>query len=139
MTGGEESELAIVVRARDQASAELKTIQRHVEDLGDKASKFIGGAVTTATRLATVGVAGLAAAGFNTVKSFNESEAAGAQLNAVLTSTGGAAGVTAQMANDAGALQISERAHLSTTSSSNRRNGTQFRQVPSATTSWGRF
>lgn len=73
----------------------------------DKASKVLAGVGDSFTKLlkaSAVGVAAIGGAaiafGVSAVKSFEESENAAAQLNAVLKSTGGAAGVTADQAND---------------------------------------
>lgn len=72
----------------------------------DKASKVLAGVGNSFNQLmkmtaagAAVAAAGAFAFGVSAVKSFQESENAAAQLNAVLKSTGGVAGVTADEAN----------------------------------------
>jgi hypothetical protein len=100
MFGGD-SALSIVVRARNEASKTLKEVQgdvdgmgRHVESGGGKMGAALG--VARAGLLAT-GAAAVAFGGLS-VKSFMESQEATAQLNAVLASTKGIAGVTADEA-----------------------------------------
>ena len=84
--------LKIVVQAKDEASSQLKGLAAVGQKLQSEFSQV--GVVA--------GVAfGLVAAGlYSVVKSAADAEAVQAQLNAVLASTGGVAGVTAQAAND---------------------------------------
>lgn len=78
-----------VITADDRASSVLAGV-------GNSFSKLLK---LTAVGVAAAG-AGAVAFGVSAVKSFQESENAAAQLNAVLKSTGGIAGVTADQAND---------------------------------------
>ena len=76
-------------------SSKLKNISSGIADFGKQAAIFTG-----------LVAAGVAVFGKQSVDAFNESEAAAAQLKAVLKSTGGVAGVTAAEAiNLAAALQ----------------------------------
>lgn len=91
------------------ATAEIKAVISAEDNASDVVSKFgqnigaIGGSLLVAG-------AAMAAFGVMAVNSFNESEAVGAQLNAVLKSTGGIAGVTADEVNGlASALQKTTR------------------------------
>ena len=91
------------------ATAEIKAVITAEDNASDVVSKFgqnigaIGGSLLVAG-------AAMTAFGVMAVNSFNESEAVGAQLNAVLKSTGGIAGVTADEVNGlASALQKTTR------------------------------
>lgn len=79
--------------------AQLSRAEGSVKSFGDKVSHHWDNAVAASNKFA-LGVAaiGAAAVGFGviSVKAFNESEQSLAQLDAVLKSTGGAAGVTRQ-------------------------------------------
>ena len=81
------------VKARDEASAEIRA-------LGANVRQSLGGLAQTA--VTSMAVAGTAVLGFlgASVKAFADSERATAQLEAVIKSTGGAAGVTAQSVLD---------------------------------------
>lgn len=81
------------VKARDEASAEIRA-------LGQNVRESLGGLAQTA--VTSMAVAGTAVIGFlgASVKAFADSERATAQLEAVIKSTGGAAGVTAQSVLD---------------------------------------
>lgn len=80
----------------------LDNADRSVKNLGDNTSKHFGG-VVSATKKVVAGLAAMSVAagvaitafGVSSVKSFMDSENAAAQLNAVLKSTKGVAGVTA--------------------------------------------
>lgn len=101
-----DNDLKIIISAKDSASETLKRVKRDVEDFGDSASKFLGEATATASRLAAVGLLAVGAAAVDAVKSFSESENVQAQLNAVLESTHRAAGLYIEDLNDqAAALQ----------------------------------
>lgn len=92
-----DTELSIIVRARNEASKIIKEVQDDARGAGAAIKKGFEDAVPASQALA-VGVAaiGAAAVGFGvmSVKAFMEAEDASAQLDAVLKSTGGAANVT---------------------------------------------
>jgi hypothetical protein len=85
------------------ATTEIKAIIT-ADDRASKVLSGVGNSIASVGKLATIGLAaaGVAAAAFGamSVKSFSESEDAAAQLGAVLKSTGGVAGVTAEKANE---------------------------------------
>jgi len=91
------------------ATAQIKAVITAEDRASETISKFGHGVGTVAKGVAVgVAVAGAAVAAFGvaSVGAFMESEDAAAQLNAVLKSTGGVAGVTADQANAlASALQ----------------------------------
>lgn len=104
-----QTEMQIIVRAIDEASANLKKIQNSVSDLGDKAKTGTKSVTGLAGAFALGNIAAMAGSkifGFvvdNLKDMVTEAATAGAgqaQLAAVITSTGGAAGVSAQMANE---------------------------------------
>lgn len=96
----------ITINAKDNASATLGRISGEMKQFGSNASQFIGSAVRTASVAAVAGITAVGVAAFQSVKAFNESEQAVTQLNAVLKSTNGVAGITAeQVQNMAGELQ----------------------------------
>ena len=106
---GNDSELNIVVRAKNEASRVLGGIKDDVEGIGGGIKNAFQSAVGPSTALlsgVTAAAAGVGAFGFASVKAFNEAELASAQLGAVLKSTGNAAGVTKdQLLEQATALQ----------------------------------
>lgn len=85
-----------VITADDKASSVLKNFSNNADTMGQK--------INHVAKLAAVGVAaaaaGVVAFGVSSVKSYQESEDALAQLNATLASTKGVAGVTAEAATD---------------------------------------
>lgn len=87
-----QAEIKAVITADDRASSTLSKFGSHLGGVGD------------AAKVAAVGIlaagAAVAAFGISSLNAFKESEDAAAQLGAVLKSTGGAAGVSADMAND---------------------------------------
>ena len=91
------AELSFVVKAIDQASGTLNSVNNEIDGLNTKSSK-LGGMLKGGLALgATAAVAGMAALGTVLVQSVKEAQAAqevSAQLDAVLKSTGGAAGMT---------------------------------------------
>lgn len=91
MALGSEANIKAVITADDRASNVLKNFGDHAQGVGSK----VAGALEVAAKLLAVGGAAAAVFGVQSVKAFNESEAAIAQTNAVLKSTGNAAGVTA--------------------------------------------
>lgn len=106
---GNDSELSIIVRARNEASKIIKEVQDDARGAGANIKKGFEDALPASKALA-VGVAaiGAAAVGFGvmSVKAFMEAEDASAQLDAVLKSTGNAAGITKdQLLDQATALQ----------------------------------
>lgn len=89
-----DTNLDLVIRLKDEASASLKTVGANLEGFGNKAASFIGGTLKIAAVGATAAIGGLTAAAYTSVQAFNESAQVGAQLEAVLKSTKGAAGLT---------------------------------------------
>ena len=91
------AELSFVVKAIDQASGTLNSVNNEIDGMHTKSSK-LGGMLKGGLALgATAAVAGIAALGTVLVQSVKEAQAAqevAAQLDAVLKSTGGAAGMT---------------------------------------------
>lgn len=84
------------------ATAEIKAVISADDRASDTISKFGSGIGSVAKGItAGIAIAGAATAAFGvaSVMAFTESEDAAAQLNAVLKSTGGVAGITAEAAN----------------------------------------
>jgi len=95
-------QIKAVITAEDRASATLRNFGNNASSLGNTLKKGL--------KLAAIGIAAAGAAaiafGVSSVKSYGESQAALAQLNSVLKSTKGVAGVTAKSAiNLANSLQ----------------------------------
>lgn len=90
----------IILRARDEASATLKGVRGEMDKVGNAAKAGLGQAVQGGAILGGVAIAGLGAAIGASIANINEAQAASAQLDAVLKSTGGAAGVSAQQIKD---------------------------------------
>jgi hypothetical protein len=86
----------IVVTVDDKASSTLGSIGSTLGSIGTTLSQM----VVAGAAAATAGVAALAAGLYSCVDAAAEAQTVQAQLEAVLTSTGGVAGVTAQAAND---------------------------------------
>lgn len=87
-------QIKAVITAEDRASATLRNFGNNASSLGNTLKKGLG---VAAIGLAAAGAAAIAF-GVSSVKSYQESENALAQLNAVLKSTKGVAGVTAKSA-----------------------------------------
>lgn len=106
---GNESDLNIVVRAKDEASRVLNDVQNKTKGFSKEIeSSFKSAAAPSAVLLGAVTAVGAATAAFgvSSVKAFMESENAITQLEAAIKSTGGAAGVTsAELQKQATALQ----------------------------------
>lgn len=106
---GNDSELSIIVRARNEASRVMKEVMDDAKGIGGSVKKSFEDAVPASTAMAgAVAAAGAAVVGFgvSSVKAFMEAQDASAQLDAVLKSTGGAANVTKdQLLEQATALQ----------------------------------
>lgn len=106
---GNDQELSIIVRARNEASKVIKQAQEDARGAGAAIKKGFEDAVPASQALAVgVAAAGAAVVGFavSSVKAYAEAEQASAQLDAVLQSTGNAAGVTKdQLLDQATALQ----------------------------------
>lgn len=106
---GSDQELSIIVRARNEASKIIKQVQDDARGAGAQIKKGFEDAVPASAALAAgVAAVGAAAIGFGvmSVKAFMEAEDASAQLDAVLKSTGEAAGITKdQLLDQATALQ----------------------------------
>jgi phage-related protein len=99
--------LSLVIQLKNEASKAAKEMQGDLKGVGKSAKDVvkdlgkIGGAIATAgLALATAGVMTLAGALTGCVLQAADAQLVQADLNAVLTSTGGIAGVTAQQAND---------------------------------------
>lgn len=93
---GNDQELSIIVRARNEASKIIKQVQDDARGAGAQIKKGFEDAVPASAALAAgVAAVGAAAIGFGvmSVKAFMEAEDASAQLDAVLQSTGHAAGL----------------------------------------------
>lgn len=93
-----DANIRAVITADDKASSVLSKFGKGIESVGGTAAHVLGSVVKGAAIAATAGIAGLTAASIASVKAFEESENAAAQLNAVLKSTKGVAGVTADEA-----------------------------------------
>lgn len=94
---GNDSELNIIVRAKNEASKVLGSISDDVKGIGGTLKGAFDSAVgPSAALLGGVTAAGAAVGAFGvaSVKAFGEAQLASAQLDAVLQSTGNAAGVT---------------------------------------------
>jgi phage-related protein len=106
---GNDQELSIIVRARNEASKIIKQVQDDSRGAGAAIKKGFEDAVPASQALAVgVAAAGAAVVGFGimSVKAYAEAEQASAQLDAVLQSTGNAAGITKdQLLDQATALQ----------------------------------
>lgn len=96
----------IVIDADDKASKEIQGVHGALDKLGGLAKGVLMGGAAVGAQA----VAGLASVLTDSVQAAMDAQEAQAQLDAVLKSTGGAAGVTADMANDlAAALQKTTR------------------------------
>lgn len=84
----------IILRARDEASGVLNKVGKEVSDLGGHAKKFLGDAVRGGAMVGAVGLAALAGGVGMAIANINEAQTATAQLESVLKSTKGAAGLT---------------------------------------------
>lgn len=106
---GNDSELSIIVRARNEASRVMKEVMNDAKGVGGSIKKSFTDAVPASAAMGgAVLAAGAAVTGFgvSSVKAFMEAQDASAQLDAVLKSTAGAAGVTKdQLLEQATALQ----------------------------------
>ena len=106
---GNDSELSIVVRARNEASKVLDQVRNDASGIGGHISKSFKDAVPASAALgAAVAGAGLAVVAFgkSSLDAYKEAQEAVAQLDAVIKSTGGAAGVTSvELQKQATALQ----------------------------------
>ena len=91
-----QANIKAVITAEDRASAALKNFGNNASTMGSKIKK---GLKIAAVATAAAGAAAIAF-GVSSVKSFQESEKATAQLNAVLKSTKGAAGISAKAATN---------------------------------------
>jgi hypothetical protein len=86
----EERILEIVLKARDEASKEIQNVGKEAGGLAN----LLAGSFKNAAILSGAALAGLAVEAVRSVGAFEESQAAVSQLEAVLHSTGGVAGVT---------------------------------------------
>jgi len=88
--------LEVVLKARDEASATIEGMGKKVGGLSD----LLAGSFKNATIVSAAALAGLGAVAFTSITAFEESQKVMAQTEAVLKSTGGAAGVTADEINN---------------------------------------
>lgn len=84
----------IILRARDEASKTLKDVEGNIGKVGSAAKAGLGQAVQGGAIVGGLALAGLGAAVGGAIANINESQAATAQLDAVLKSTAGAAGLS---------------------------------------------
>jgi hypothetical protein len=90
-----ERELAILLRARDQASKTIGGVEKKVSGLGHTAGK-LGGALKTASVVGGAALGGVLVGGIvSGIRSLDELQRVQAQTNAVIKSTKGAAGISA--------------------------------------------
>jgi len=106
---GNDSELSIIVRAKNEATKVLNAVRDDANKLGKSLSdNFNAAKAPSAALLASVTAVGVGVAAFakSSVDAYMEAEQASAQLEAVLKSTGSAAGVTSEeLQKQATALQ----------------------------------
>jgi len=106
---GNDSELSIIVRAKNEATKVLNAVRDDANRLGKSLSdNFNAAKAPSAALLASVTAVGVGVAAFakSSVDAYMEAEQASAQLEAVLKSTGSAAGVTSEeLQKQATALQ----------------------------------
>lgn len=86
----------IILRARDEASKVLKDVEGNIGKVGNAAKAGLGEAVKGGAIVGSIALAGLGAAVGGAIANINESDTAIAQLEAVLRSTAGAAGLSRQ-------------------------------------------
>lgn len=97
------SELSFVVKAIDQASGTLKGVGGELDHMEGKASKLAGvlkGGLMVGAGVAVAGIGALGVVLGQSVKEAMAAEESTAQLNAVLKSTNGVAGVSANAINE---------------------------------------
>lgn len=114
MIGGDAGSVQWVARIdTDKFKQDAKEVDREAKSLGDRMSSSFNSAEAGSKALllgVTAAAAGAVAFGVSSVKAFGESQLAISQTEAVLKSTGGAAGVTSKMVTDlATSLQKSTR------------------------------
>lgn len=94
--------LSIILRAKDEASETIKNVGKQTSGLAD----ILSGSFKNAAIVSGVALAGLATEAVRSIGAFQDSQKVMAQTEAVLRSTKGAAGVTAEeISNLAGRLQ----------------------------------
>jgi len=103
MAGFNLGDIIVTIKAKtddlQRGLGEVQDMAQKTKSFGDKMGNALEGGLNASKKLALgIGVAGAAATAFGvvSVKAFSESEDMIAQTNAVLKSTGGIAGVTAQ-------------------------------------------
>jgi len=97
------ADLSIVIRALDQASSTIGGVTGELDRMDSRTSRLGGllkGGLALGAGAAVAGIGALGAVLATSVDAASEAEDIQAQLNAVLASTGGAAGVTADAIND---------------------------------------
>lgn len=97
------AELSFIVRAIDDASGTLKNVGGELDNMHGKASKLSGllkGAFAVGAGVAVAGIGALGAVLGQSVKEAMAAEESTAQLNAVLKSTNGVAGMSADAINE---------------------------------------
>jgi Prophage tail length tape measure protein len=92
----EDRVLQIVLKARDEASKELEKVSKKAGGL----SEMLAGSFKNAAIVSGAALGALVAESIRAIGAFSESEKVMAQTEAVLKSTGGVAGITAQQVTD---------------------------------------
>ena len=92
----DEKILTIVLKARDEASKELQKVGKEAGGVAN----ILAGSFKNAAIVSGVALAGVTAEAFRSIDAFQESQKVLAQTDAVLRSTKGAAGVTAEAVSD---------------------------------------
>jgi len=95
--------LSIIIKAIDQASSVIDGVGENLDGLekkGGRLGAILKGGVALGATAAVVGIGALGAVLVSSTKEAMAAEEIQAQLNAVLASTGGVAGVTAEAIND---------------------------------------
>ena len=93
-------ELSILIRAKDLASGAIRGVRGQVKGLGADAKLAAGNAARNIGKIGVIAAAGVAYAVTEGIKSIASIEKIRAETEAVLTSTGGVAGVTAKHITD---------------------------------------
>lgn len=104
------ADVSIIIKAIDQATGTLSGVTGELDKMDAKGSKLAGvlkGGLVLGAGAAVAGIGALGAVLGTSISAASEAEEIGAQLNAVLESTGGIAGMTADAINDH-ALALSE-------------------------------
>src|SRR5689334_14144344 len=101
IAGGSDAKVNATFTATDKASPVIKTLRANIKAMGSKTGGPLGGLLSGISSLsptsivAGVGIGALTGVVMDSVGAFEESQKVQAQTVAVLKSTGGAAGLTA--------------------------------------------